>query len=57
MATKTEIITRYKAIRKTTGHFDLVVRLLNECRAFGLSYDDIAEIELAVYHNDPVVNG
>jgi len=53
----TEMVTRYKAIRKTTGHFDLVVRLLNECRAAGMSHEDIDEIERAVYHNDPTISG
>ena len=54
--TKTELIAKYKVIRKSTGHFDLVVRLLNECRAFRLSHEDIDDIERAVYHNDPTIN-
>lgn len=44
-----EIINTHKAMRKTTGHFDVIVSLIHVALAAGFTYADIDEMERAIY--------
>lgn len=52
-----QLIADHKAMRKTSGHFDVMVSLIHAALAAGFSYAAIDKMERTIYHNDPVING
>jgi hypothetical protein len=47
--TMNEIINTHKLMRKTTGHFDVIVSLIHAGLAAGFTYADIDEMEREIY--------
>ncbi len=44
-----EIINTHKLMRKTTGHFDVIVSLIHAGLAAGFTYADIDKMEREIY--------